>query len=71
MNKTKSQLERWLRDPRAQAYFGKNFAMKLDVLSAMLFTGESLGRVALRHHKCRSAVYDQAAKLRRIFGECP
>jgi hypothetical protein len=67
----KTRLEKWLLDPRAVEYFGDTFSLRLDVLAAQIYTGESLASVAARHGKERSAAHNQAVRLRKIFGMSP
>lgn len=63
--KQKNAVE-FLTDRRTLEFFGDAFALKAEVLTAIL-TGASLADVALRNGVTREAVYKQARKARRIF----
>jgi len=66
--KTASNLETWLADPRADAYFGRRFVFKSDVLAQVVSGSGTLAEIGRRHNASRQAAYKHAAAARRIFG---
>jgi hypothetical protein len=64
----KSNLERWLADPRADEYFGRSFALRFAVLAQVVSGTGTLADVGRRHGASKQAASKHAAKARRIFG---
>ena len=67
----KSNLEKWLSDPRADDYFGKSFSFKLSILAQVRTGDGTLAAIAREHHVCKQAATRHAAKARSIFGSSP
>jgi hypothetical protein len=56
----------WLSSEAALRYFGKSYAIRVDVLAALL-TGGNLAAVARKHGVTRAATSKQHCRARAIF----
>jgi hypothetical protein len=60
-------LTAWLTDPRTAEYFGDTFALRADVLNAVI-NGGNLAAVARQHDVTRAAASKQARRAKTIYG---
>ena len=63
-------LAAWLTSPECKAYFGRAWALKADVLAALI-NGESLAAVAVEHQVSDAACYKYARRAKAIFIKTP
>jgi hypothetical protein len=59
-------LAAWLTSPESKVYFGAAWALKADVLAAVI-TGGNLSDVAREHRVTRAAASAQAVRAKSIF----
>ncbi len=59
-------LAAWLTSPESKMYFGAAWALKADVLAAVI-TGKSLSAVALEHGVTNEAAYKYARRAKTLF----
>jgi hypothetical protein len=60
-----------LADDRARLYFGRGFALRCEVLSAIHAGDRSLYSIAKEYAVSRQAVSRIAARARQIYGQSP
>lgn len=57
-----------LTQPEAVAYFGRAFALKVEVLANLEAGNRTLADIGREHHVSRQAVHALAVKARKAFG---
>lgn len=68
MRTKKSNLEKWLSDPRATEFFGRAFSVKADVLFHLLSGRGSLSAIAAQYSISRQAIHKHVKRARLLFG---
>jgi hypothetical protein len=64
-----TRLIKFLRSAQADAYFGKTFLLRADVLAHHLSGQGTLTVLAIKHRVTKSAMTRHARRAREIFGE--
>jgi hypothetical protein len=68
MRTKKTNLEKWLGDPRATEFFGRAFSVKADVLFHLVSGRDTLPAIAARYSVSRQAIHKHVKRARLLFG---